>query len=247
MTTYPFNISNIDASWATCLQRGLACVDHQYIEKLSTSSNWLPGPDKIFNALSLPIEQVNYVLFGESPYPRVSSANGYAFWDQAVGDLWSPTGLSKQVNRATSLRNIIKMLLIAENYLSPTQTSQDDIAKLNKQHLVKTNQALFTNLLNHGFLLLNTSLVLQDGPPLKDAHAWQPFVKELITCLIEKRPQVKFILLGRIAQHVRDFIPEGTTTLLCAEHPYNLSFITNTNVLSFFRPLHLLIENKSIG
>ena len=45
-------------------------------------------------------------------------ANGYAFWDAAVNELWSDNGLSKAVNRATSLRNFIKMLLVTEGALS---------------------------------------------------------------------------------------------------------------------------------
>ena len=59
--------------------------------------------------------QVNYVLFGES-LPRRASANGYAFWDAAVKIMVS-FGNSKTVNRATSLLNILKMLLIAEGCL----------------------------------------------------------------------------------------------------------------------------------
>src|SRR5262245_7286900 len=115
-------------------------MDSSYISSLARSSNWLPGPNSIFNAFSLPLDHVNYVLFGESPYPRQESANGYAFWDASVNELWSATGLSKKVNRATSMRNILKMLLIAEGLLDKQQTSQEAIARIDKTHLVQTNQ-----------------------------------------------------------------------------------------------------------
>ncbi len=214
-------------------------MDNNYLAQLNQSSAWLPGPEKIFNAFSLPLEKVNYVLFGESPYPRAASANGYAFWDAAVDGLWSDTGLSKQVNRATSLRNIIKMLLVADNKLDPQQSSQEAIAKLDKLKMIQTNNELFNNLLNHGFLLLNATPVLHDKPQ-KDARAWLPFMGELLNCLLEQRPKVKFILLGKIANTIDELIPEHKQYNLYAEHPYNLSFITNTAVLDFFRPLHLL-------
>jgi len=242
MTTHPFDFDVVDPSWKACLSRGLSKIDPAYLQKLTHSKSWLPGPEKIFSAFSLPLNKVNYVLLGESPYPRRESANGYAFWDAAVKDLWSPTGLSKQVNRATSFRNILKMLLLAEDMLDQKQLSQEKIAQLDKQSFAQTNEEFFHNLLKRGFLLLNASLVLQEsGAPQKDARAWSPFLKELLDCLLEQRPQVKFILLGRIATTIDKFIsPYPQVEKLYAEHPYNCSFITNPKVLAFFKPLHLL-------
>lgn len=241
-----FNMNNVHSSWQACVKQGLARIDPTYLQHLAQSKNWLPGPEQIFNAFSLPMNKVNYVLFGESPYPRKESANGFAFWDAAVNELWSPTGLSKKVNRATSLRNILKMLLIADDRLKMNHTSQDDIAKLDKQALVQTNEALFTNFINHGFLLLNATPVLQDGPPQKDAKAWHPFIQQILACLVEERPQVKFLLFGRIASLIDQFLPSANLNKFSAEHPYNISFITNKDVIAYFKPLHLLRETKSI-
>lgn len=235
-----FNINKIHPSWKECVERGLAKVDPTYLHQLTQSSSWLPGPNNIFSAFTLPIDQVNYVLFGESPYPRVESANGYAFWDAAVTNLWSDTGLSKQVNRATSLRNIIKMLLIADGTLNPNDCTQDAIAKIDKSTYVQTNTEFFQNLLNHGFLLLNASPVLQEQAPQKDARAWYPFTQELLDCLLQKRPQTKFILLGRIANTIDELISNEHVSKLYAEHPYNISFINNNEVIAFFKPLQLL-------
>ncbi len=238
--TMPLNLNVADPSWLECLQKGLKKIDPDYLQQLSSTNNWLPGPDKIFNAFSLPLEKVNYVLFGESPYPRSESANGYAFWDASVHELWSPTGLNKKVNRATSLRNILKMLLIAEGLISKNNSGQDEIAKVNKDALVQTNTEFFNNLLRHGFLLLNATPVLQSGAPHKDARAWYPFTKELLDCLLLKRPHVKFILFGRIAGMIDNLISHPHLEKIYAEHPYNISFITNDKVIAFFRPLHLL-------
>lgn len=238
--TIKFDLSAADPSWHPCLKKALQAVDPSYLQKLADTPDWLPGRDKIFNAFALPLHQVNYILLGESPYPRAQSANGYAFWDAAVTDLWSSTGLSKPVNRATSLRNILKMLLVAEGLLTPGQTGQADIAHIRKQHLIQTNHELFTHLVQKGFLLLNASLVLQTTPVRLDARAWRPFLKEVLNFLLKERPNVSLILLGNIANEIDPLITQTAVNKLYAEHPYNISFIHNAEVLDFFRPLKLL-------
>lgn len=244
-TRYPFNFATVHPSWYACLEKALSTVDTNYLDHLAQNNHWLPGPANIFNSFSIPLDEVNYVLFGESPYPRAHSANGYAFWDESVTDIWSETGLSKPVNRATSLRNIIKMLLIAEGALDAEHVSQSDIAELNKQGFVKTNKELFKNLLQHGFLLLNASLVLQPTHVRKDAKAWQPFVKSVLEYLLTHRPQVCLILFGNIAKVIDKLVDHHFKTLY-VEHPYNHSFITNEKVLKFFKPLHLLRHNPAL-
>jgi len=235
-----FDLKSVHPSWQEGLKKGLAQMDPQYLKQLYEDKNWLPGAGKIFNAFSLPIDQVNYVLFGESPYPRLNSANGYAFWDAAVTDLWSPTGLSKAVNRATSLRNMIKMFLVAEDVLSPNDTGQEAIANIDKQPYVKTNNALFNQFGQQGFLLLNASLVLQTGPVSKDARAWQLFMKPVLEFLFQQRPTVELILFGNIAIKINQLIADIKVKKIQVEHPYNISFIQNPEVLAFFKPLHLL-------
>lgn len=240
MTMFKPDLSHVHSSWLPCLKDALAKVDPAYLNSLC-DTNWVPGADKIFNAFSIPVEKVNYVLFGESPYPRSISANGYAFWDDAVTDLWSTSGLSKQVNRATSLRNIIKMLLIADGLLDKNNPSQENIAKICKEKLIQTNEAFFTNFLNHGFLLLNATPVLKEtGAPHKDAKAWLGFMQTILTFLLAQRPQTKFILFGRIANTIDGLIPANHIDKFYAEHPYNLSFIHNQKVIDFFKPLNLL-------
>lgn len=241
-----FNLDAADASWHTCLKQALEKVDPAYLETLYCSNDWLPGHQNIFNAFSLPISKTNYVLFGESPYPRAASANGYAFWDAAVGSLWTETGLSKPVNRATSLRNIIKMLLIAEGKLKPEQTGQADIAAVDKQSLVQTNRELFQNFLQHGFLLLNATPVLQPEQVKKDARAWQPFINHVLDFLFRQHPNVQLILLGNIANTIDKLVDHFEISRLYAEHPYNISFIHNPNVIDFFQPLHLLQTAHSL-
>jgi uracil-DNA glycosylase len=235
-----FDLTRAHVSWHDCLHHALTTLPPSYIAELINRSDWLPGQQQIFSAFSLPVIEVKYVLFGESPYPRAHSANGYAFWDAAVNELWSASGLSKPVNRATSLRNILKMLLLAENKLPPEKLTQPDIATLAKDDLIQTNQQLFGNLIKHGFLLLNATPVLRPGLVRQDARAWQPFLKVVLQFLTDKNPGVQFILFGNIANEIDSILPQSEQTKVYAEHPYNISFIKNPVVLDFFRPLHLL-------
>lgn len=225
------------ADWKDILLNALEVMDKKYLYQLTNDSNWLPGIARVFAAFSLPLSQTRYVLLGESPYPRANSANGYAFWDNAVGCLWSPKGLSTEVNRATSLRNWIKMMLVARGDLTSNNTSQECIAQLDKNMLVQTGEQLFLGMIKKGILLLNASLVYSEGKVPYHARQWKPFMQSLLKQLAIIKPTVKIILLGKIAKIIpQDKLPIG----LIAEHPYNVTFISNQNVIEFFKPLDLL-------
>lgn len=222
--------------WHELLMRAFGAMDSEYLDNLQASDNWLPGTNSIFAAFSLPLSATNYILLGESPYPRVQSANGYAFWDEAVHILWSDKGLSKQVNRATSLRNILKMLLLARGDLL-SDFSQDAIARLDKSPYVQTGSQLFGAFVDKGFLLLNACLVYSEGKVPYHARQWRPFIHSLFKQVAEHKPSLKLVLLGRIAEQVPQ---TNLSPVLLAEHPYNISFITNPAVVEFFKPLDLL-------
>lgn len=226
--------------WRGILNTALKTVDSAYLEQLVHAEHHLPEFKSMFAAFSLPLNSTRYILLGESPYPRAKSANGYAFWDAAVSSLWSPTGLSKDVNRATSLRNLIKMLLFARGDLSH-DFSQEAIACLDKSKYIQTASELFGAFIQHGFLLLNASLVYSEGKIPWHARQWRPFMHSLLNQLAKFNPALQLILFGKIAAQV----PEASLfSSLIAEHPYNISFITNSEVVAFFKPLDMLNEYK---
>ena len=231
-------IKSTHPQWHAILDEALSHIEPDYLKELKSSEDWLPGNKRLFAAFSLPLTSMDYVLLGESPYPREQSANGYAFWDDAVGSLWSETGLSREVNRATSLRNLIKMLLHARGDLAEN-FSQDAIAKLDKSQYIRTADELFHSFINQGFLLLNATLVYSKGKVNYHARKWQPFIQSIFKQLAELKPSLKLILFGRVAKQA----PEANLfPSLIAEHPYNISFITNQDVVDFFNPLDLLAK-----
>lgn len=237
---YQFNFNNVHSTWQPLVKEALTCVEPEYLALISKEHNWFPGPAKIFNAFSLPRTETRFILFGESPYPRQQSANGYAFWDAAITELWSPDGLSKAVNRTTSLRNLMKMLLVATGDLSPDDVSQEKIAAVNKDSYITTVDELFDNLQHRGFLLLNASLVFRKNFLRQDAKAWLPFIEKLLGLLSEQFNTIELVLLGKIAQTIMQLPSACAFKQICAEHPYNISFIHNQNMINFFKPFRLL-------
>lgn len=229
-------LKNCHSDWREIITQALNTMDQDYLEQLMYDKTWLPGDEKLFAAFSLPLTKTQYILLGESPYPRKDSANGYAFWDNAVGSLWSLNGLSTAVNKATSLRNFIKMLLIARGSLD-TNVTQSNIAQVDKSSMVHTAEHLFMGMMRKGILLLNASLVYAEGRVPYHARHWRPFMERFFAQLAELKPNIQLILLGKIAETVsQDKLSVG----LMAEHPYNVSFIHNQSVIDFFKPLDLL-------
>ena len=73
------------------------------------------------------------------------------------------------------------------------------------------------------------------------ARQWRPFVHDLLRQLAEHQSSLRLILLGKIAEQVPS---TNLITGLLAEHPYNISFITNTEVVAFFKPMDLLAYHE---
>jgi uracil-DNA glycosylase len=189
------------------------------------------------------------VLVGEGPYPRAESATGVCFMDGAVGALWSDTGLSKPVNRATSLRNFMKMLLVADGRLDADDTGGAALAPvvrgLREEGAIGTLAELQDNLLGQGFLLLNASLVFRKHvAPVQDARAWVPLLRAVFAALSSKAERPTLVLWGKIAEQLQKVPETADFPHVQAEHPYNLSFIRHAGMQALFGPMHLLQRKR---
>ena len=240
------------ASWLPTLRQGLAAmmrVDAHYLPQL-LAEPYLPTENRLFAAFAQPLDQVRYVLVGEGPYPRAASATGVCFMDGAVGSLWSNEvggGLSKAVNRATSLRNFMKMLAVAAGELELTQTTGPAMAELagraraNPAQWIQTLAQLQQNMTACGFLLLNASLVFRENvAPKIDAKAWQPFLAQVLSALPRGKAAPGLVLWGKTAEQLQPLPQVAGLPQIVAEHPYNLSFIGNTQMHALFGPMQLL-------
>ncbi|MES2016489.1 MAG: uracil-DNA glycosylase [Pseudomonadota bacterium] len=242
-TTLPASLldalSRAHPSWQSLLRQGLAAIDPDYLAALA-ASDYLPTEQRLFAAFSLPLPDVRYVLVGEGPYPRADSATGVCFMDGAVGSLWSEGGLSKPVNKATSLRNFMKMLLVADGKLDLADTGGAAIAaRACSAGAIQTLAQLQDKLIGQGFLLLNASLVFRpDVAPAIDARAWLPFLQTVLAALHETRPTL--VLWGKIAEQLQKLPETAGLPQIVSEHPYNLSFIGHREMQALFGPMQLL-------
>ncbi|GAB3465923.1 uracil-DNA glycosylase [Massilia terrae] len=240
-------LDRVDASWRPHLVKGLEAMmqaDPHYLPALA-ADHYLPTDNRLFAAFALPLNQVRYVLVGEGPYPRVESATGVCFMDGAVGELWCDDGLSKAVNRATSLRNFMKMLLVADGKLQADNCGGPAMAPVaaaaRSDGSIQTLAALQHNLTAHGFLLLNAALVFRPHvAPAIDARAWQPFLQTVLQVLSAQPQPPTLILWGKIAEQLKKLPETAAFPQSCAEHPYNLSFIRHEGMQKLFGPLQLL-------
>jgi len=236
-----------DLSWRPHLLRGLEAVmraNPGYLPALAIDS-YLPTEGRLFAAFAQPLHKVRYVLVGEGPYPRAESATGVCFMDGAVGELWSAGGLSKPVNRATSLRNFMKMLLVADGQLQPDATGGGAMAPVAAAALmngsIRTLPELQANLTDEGFLLLNASLVFRAYvKPVIDARAWLPFLQVVLAALAGQAEPPTLVLWGKIAEELRKLPETSGLPQVVAEHPYNLTFIANRGMQELFGPMGLL-------
>ena len=235
------------ASWHPHLAAGLEAMMRatpDYLPALA-HDDYLPTGGRLFAAFALPLAQVRYVLVGEGPYPRAESATGVCFMDGAVGELWSDTGLSKPVNRATSLRNFKKMLLVADGQLRIDDTGGAALAPIAQAAraggAIQTLAELQDKLLDEGFLLLNASLVFRKHvAPVVDARAWVPFQRAVFAALAGQQAKPTLVLWGKIAEQLKKVPETEGFPQIHAEHPYNLSFIGHEGMHKLFGPMRLL-------
>ncbi len=251
MTDLPATIldalSRAHASWQPHLLKGLAAVaqaDPAYLPTLA-ADDYLPTGQRLFAAFALPLQAVRYVLVGEGPYPREQSATGVCFMDGAVASLWCDAGLSKPVNKATSLRNFMKMLLVADGKLSVDNTGGAAMAPVAAAAMsdgtIQSLPQLQDNLTAQGFLLLNASLVFRAHvKPVVDARAWLPFLQEILDALLQAEPAPTLVLWGKIAEQLSKLPGVERFPQVLSEHPYNLTFIGHTAMQDLFRPMRLL-------
>jgi uracil-DNA glycosylase len=240
-------LSRAHPSWRPHLLKGLEAVaqaDPCYLAELA-AEHYLPTGQRLFAAFALPLPEVRYVLVGEGPYPRAESATGVCFMDGAVGSLWCESGLSKPVNRATSLRNFMKMLLVADGKLDASDTGGAAMAPVAAQArtdgAIQTLAQLQENLTRQGFLLLNAALVFRAHvPPALEARAWLPFLQTVLAALGDLPQPPTLVLWGKIAEQLKRLPETNKFPQVCSEHPYNLSFITHAGMQALFKPMRLL-------
>lgn len=225
-------------SWRGILEDAISSLDAKYLEFLKTDNSYFPDINNFLNAFKLPLKDTKYILFGQDPYPRVKSASGYAFIDGEVSSIFGENGLSKEVNKATSLRNFMKMILLCEEELKD-DFSKDAISKIDKTLYINSIFDLKDNFEKNGVLLLNMALVFTTKEDSKmHIQKWNKFVKTVLSKL--KNEDIELILFGKMAEVLEKVDEAKSFKKHIIPHPYNISFITDIKAHKIFEPMRLL-------
>lgn len=153
-----------------------------------------PQRELIFNVFKyVKPAEVKCVLFGEDPYPRITSANGVAFWDEEIKSWQDKTN-------GNALKNILKALLVSEG-LADYYTKIAECRRIAQERNIKSPPQLFELWLGQGVLLVNTSLTFTSAKDKKKHFAfWRPFHLALIAALNSRKESPFYILWGKKAQ-----------------------------------------------
>lgn len=170
-----------------------------FLKDERSKKNIYPAGKDIFRAFDLcPYEKTKVVIIGQNPYHTPGTADGLAFSTQ-------------QTTRPPSLEIIFKEIYRDLNI----QYFQDITFE---EFFPSNNLEKWTNM---GFLLLNSSLTVEEGKP--DSHldiGWQDVVKTAVEGLNAKEHQVIFLLWGNEAKKFEQYVdPKSKNVVFTASHP----------------------------
>lgn len=191
----------VDPAWQAVVHgffassTGLALVHHLQQRLQAGAVIFPPEP---LRALQLtPLGAVRVVILGQDPYHGRAQAEGLAF------------SMAPGVPMAPSLRNIFKEL-------------QRDLG-LPLPAFAQPGGSL-VHWAQHGVLLLNTCLTVEEGLPASHAgKGWEQLTDAVIARVSASPMPVVFMLWGAHAQSKRALIDETQHLVLTANHPSPLS------------------------
>jgi len=97
--------------------------------------------------------------------------------------------------------------------------------------------------------MLNATPVLHpERKPVQEARYWHAFLEQLLASISEHAAaDITLLLWGKIAQQVEAMPASRPYRKLVCEHPYNLSFIDNPQMLKLFAGLSAMQQQVSPG
>ena len=151
-----------------------------------------PKQEDVFNAYKLtPYNEVKVVIIGQDPYFNLNEAHGLSF------------SVKDGIKVPPSLRIILKAI---------QQTIYNDLSKQNSTDL--------TRWAKQGVFLLNRVLTVEKGKPLSHkGYGWELFTAKTIDLLNKSDNKICYLLMGKEAQTVKDYINKDKHIIFCVEHP----------------------------
>lgn len=182
-------------SWRTC-----PAFSNDILEALAfklTKGTFYPEPLKIFEAFSLPLDEVKVIIVGMSPYHNtykgLPNATGRAFAiDPRPYDTWPPS-----------------LQLIADVFANEQQI----------EDVVPYFDCTMDHWANQGILLINASLTTIINEAGSHLEVWQPFMNAFFEFMGEARPGLIYYFMGADAKKYRKKLFELGNIVVESFHP----------------------------
>lgn len=171
----------------------------KFLQEERKTKNIYPDGKDVFRAFDLcPFDRTSIVILGQDPYHTTNTADGLAF-------------STKQEKRPPSLEIIFKEIYQDLNIQYRKNITLDEYFPTN--NLEKWAQG--------GFLLLNTSLTVEEGKA--DSHkdlGWNEVITTAINGLVKREKPVIFLFWGKEAKEYESLIdPLSKHMFFSASHP----------------------------
>lgn len=192
----------IDKSWEEFLSKDLIDKIDNVEEKLVC--NYTSCDSKVLRFLTVDLNKVKVIVFGQDPYPQKGVATGRSFEVMGV-ESWTDLKLNN------SLRNILKLLYrtykAIEEGKAITEIENKGINKFKNdigtnKFPIKALNEIFDYWEGQGVLFLNCSLTCEINNPGGHLNYWDKFNKELVKYIINKRPDAKYFLWGEKVKNI---------------------------------------------
>lgn len=189
-------------SWLKPL-KDAGCLDQldfiiPHMDVLYENTIVYPIKELVFRAFKGNYRDVRVVLLGQDPYHSVH--NG-------VPDACGLSFVTENGYVPPSLENMFKELC-------NDHEAAKNVSKYNVQNYP------FMEWANNGVLLLNTLLTVEAGKPNSHANIWKIWSKKLIDYLVDNRPDLVWILLGKQAERL---LEKHDCRKVIAAHPSPLA------------------------
>lgn len=225
-------------------------LDENVINKLNKiekeiGNNYYPSKENVLRFLYQDLNKVKYIIVGMDPYPTEYKKEGKTY-PTATGRSFEVGNYNSWLDPTNnkSLTNILKAI-----YTATTDDEKATIKEIREKistkefDILKPNK-LFDDLEQQGVLFLNYALTVKPNKPGSHINLWEDFMELLTKYILEKNPDVIWILWGKEAnERLEKYLPFENVLSNC--HPRLNKFLEN-NTFKKMYDIRLKGQNKSI-
>jgi uracil-DNA glycosylase len=172
-------------------------IIEKLIEEKDKGYRFVPKLKDVFNPfIKCKLDNLKVIIIGQDPYPTLHSKD-----DETIADglAFSCSYSKKEQPSLTKIFDAIQ-----------------DTVKMNGEYERNPDLSRWAE---QGVLLLNTGLTTQLHKPGTHYEIWSDFISFVLDYIYWNKPDVVFILMGKVAHTWEDFINDSNSFTILTEHP----------------------------